>query len=137
MVEANYEQDNSLSSGSAGATGATIRANYVERSMTYYAVEKKEITFLAALNSQTLAFSSVGSFLLSLGLGTAMNRVFAEKLSPAGEVLSSIGAIILIVLSIVFYLLALNAWRLRRAEIAEILSGSATTATVKVQTGAE
>jgi hypothetical protein len=135
MVERDSGNDNSLSAGSSGATGATIRANYVERSLTYYAVEKKEITFLASLNSQTLAFSSAGSFLLSLGIGVAVNRIFAEKLSPAGEVLSSIGAGVLIVIALVFFALGFNSWRIRRNEIQEILSGTATTATVKVQTG--
>jgi len=105
--------------------------------MTYYAVEKKEITLLSSLNSQTLAFSSTGSFLLSLGIGMAINRIFAEKLSPAGEVLSSVGAAVLILLSLIFFGLAFNAWRTRRHEIQEILSGASTTATVKVQAGAE
>ena len=129
--------ENAISVGPTAASGATIRANYVERNVTYYAVERKEITLLSSLNSQTLAFSSTGSFVLSLGIGLAVNRIFADKLSPSGEVLSTVGAGTLIGVSLVFFGLALSAYRTRKTELQEILGSAATTTTVKVQTGAE
>ena len=122
---------------SPGSAGATVRASYVERQMTFYAIDRREITSISIMSGLTLAFCSVGSFLLSLGIGFAASRFFTDTLTPFGEVLSSVGAGILLVLAIVFYILALCVFLKRRSEINDILNGPSTKATVKVQASGE
>lgn len=95
-----------------GGVGATITHTYAERAVRVYGVSESEIDALAMYNTLATVFVAVMSSLIAYAIGIWTNAAFAEKLTPAGEVLSKVVGPWLCVLAGVFALLAIWAiWR--------------------------
>jgi len=87
--------------------GAVIQSVYVTRKSKVYALYDTEVETLSALSDDETTAYSVSSFLCAAAIGILTNFAFAEKLTPEGNLLSKVGAPLLLVGS-VFYL-----WRAR------------------------
>jgi hypothetical protein len=82
-------------------TGATVKTLYVEREVRVFAVHEFEYSSLSNLSAfATIAFAVAGAS-SAYAMGIFTNAVFAEKLSPAGELATKIGAPILLIFAVV------------------------------------
>jgi hypothetical protein len=104
--------------------GATVKTTYVERQVKAFAVFDHEVEVLSSLNTQSTVFFAVGSAAVSYAIGIWTNAGFAQQLTPAGELASTLIAPGLLVVAIVFYGLALSAWWKRRKRLHEIMQHS-------------
>jgi hypothetical protein len=82
-------------------TGATVRTLYVEREVTVFAVHEFEYKSLSNMSLfATFAFAIAGAS-LAYGMGIFTNAIFAEKLTPAGEMATKIAAPVLIIFAVI------------------------------------
>ncbi len=88
--------------------------------MKAFAVFESEIEALASLNTQATIFFSVASGLLSFAVGIWTNATFYEQLSAAGLIATKYLGPLLLLLSAVFYGLAIYASAKRRTTLRSI-----------------
>lgn len=91
----------------AGQRGATIQTAYVGREVKVYGVIESELQSMSMFNTLSTTFFSLSSGSVFCAIGIWANAAFAEKLTPAGEILSTFVARGLVGLAIVFAGLAL------------------------------
>ena len=108
MQENNVAQEIHLTTHTA--QWSYVQPVYVARSMTFYALPESELRSITFMNTLALVSCSVGSFLLSLGLGIVIGGVFSSDISPTAEALMKVVAPILGVLAVVSY--SVGAWAL-------------------------
>lgn len=82
--------------------------------MTAYAVHENELEMLSYLNTQATVFLSVASALASFAFGIWTNAMFAESMTPVGELASTLAAPLLIALSLLFVWLGVFAIKRRQ-----------------------
>jgi hypothetical protein len=102
------------------SVGATISNAYVGRQVKVYAVFETEVETLTSLNAQATVYFSVGSALLSFGVGIWTAALFTEKLSAEAAVATKVGVPILGLLAIASFGLAVSAWYKRKKTIDSI-----------------
>jgi hypothetical protein len=105
-----------------GQRGATVTNSYVGREVMVYAVFETEVDSLSSLNAQATVFFSVGTGLLSFAAAIWINRAFYTDIPPAAQLATSVGAPILLALSVVFFGLAGHAWYSRSKIIRRVRS---------------
>jgi hypothetical protein len=86
----------------AAATGATLHAQYMGRTMKCYPVHETEMDSLASMNTQATAFFSAASAFAAYAVGIWTNASFADKLTATAEVASMMVGPILIVVAFFF-----------------------------------
>jgi hypothetical protein len=69
-------------------TGATMRPQYMGRTMTTYPVSEPEMEQISSLNAQVTTRFSVATLLLGLGTSIWTNAIFVSDMTPAGELAS-------------------------------------------------
>ena len=104
--------------------GATITTAYVGREVKVFGVFETEIDTLSSLNAQSTLFYALSSALASFAVGIWTNAVFYERLTPAGQFATGVGAPILMLIGVVLFIVATNAWWKRKSTIASIKSQS-------------
>jgi hypothetical protein len=90
--------------------------------MKAFAIFEVEMDSLSSLNSQAMAFFSLGSAFFSYAFAIWANASFATALTPTGELAKKFAAPALLVISIVFLLLA-NSARVKRKRTIEEIKG--------------
>ena len=100
--------------------GATMRPQYMGRTMTTYPVSEPEMDQISILSAQVTTRFTVASFLFALGAGIWTNAMFATDLTPEGRLASHYVAPLLLVFSIGFAIAGLWARRNRTSTWAKI-----------------
>lgn len=102
-----------------------VKPIYVERKVTYYAINEEEMHSLSFSEELRTSLFSIGSALCSIAIGIWTNAVFQEKLSPEAIVLSKFFGPILVLLGIVAIIGGLKFSRQRSKLIDKIKRESA------------
>jgi hypothetical protein len=90
---------NNLPTFSDVPSGATMRPQYMGRTMTTYPVSEPEMEQISSLSAQVTTRFSVATLLLGLGASIWINAVFATDLTPAGQLASQYVAPLLLLFS--------------------------------------
>jgi hypothetical protein len=85
----------------ASPAGAVMRPLYMGRDMKFFPVTESELDSFGSMNLEANVFLAVGTSLISASVGIGANHGFAEKSTPAGEVLFYFGCPVLILLGLV------------------------------------
>jgi hypothetical protein len=101
-------------------TGAVVNTTYVPRQMKAFAVYEAELDSLTTQTHTATTFFSVAAALLGYAIGIVTNAMFAEKLTPAGELATKVGVPLLVVLACVFGCLAWQYRTNRQAQLDQI-----------------
>ncbi len=109
------DENKNISISNEAETGALVRTVYATRTMKVYAIPENELRSLSLLNTLSMAFFSASSGFLSFAIGLWVHAAFQSMLTPAGEILSNVGAPIAVVLSLFFGVLSIWAWVTRRS----------------------
>ena len=100
--------------------GAVYHTTYMERRVKIYPLQESELRMVGMFNTLTSVFLSVGSGLLTFGLGLTVQAIFTDKLSGTAEALTYVVAPLCFVLALVFFGLAEWARRSRETEMGNI-----------------
>lgn len=87
--------------------GAIVTTAYAEREVKVFGILESEARMISTFNTLSTTFFSVSSGLVSVAIGIWINGAFAEKPTPAGQLLSSFAAPSLCVLAVVFLVLGI------------------------------
>ncbi len=99
-------------------TGASLRTLYVERTVKAFAVSAHELRSISYWNSLALVFFSLGSGLLTFGLGAWVSVwIQPEPWSAHADVMAKVVFPVSAVIAGVFYLLGLWTLHMRRSEL--------------------
>jgi hypothetical protein len=77
-------------------SGATMRPQYMGRTMVTYPVSEPEMDQISSLSAQVTARFSVATLLLGLAASIWTNAVFVNEMTPAGQLASYYAAPILL-----------------------------------------
>lgn len=109
------DENKNIGISTEAETGALVRTVYATRTMKVYAIPENELRSLSLLNTLSMAFFSASSGFLSFAIGLWINAAFQSTLTPAGKILSIVGAPIAVILSIIFGGLGIWAWKTRKS----------------------
>lgn len=105
-------------------SGATMRPQYMGRTMTTYPVSEPEMDQISMLSAQVTVRFSVASFLLALAAGIWTNAVFATEMTAAGQLASYFVAPLLLLFSVGYAIGGFMARRSRTSAWGRIKSDS-------------
>ena len=94
-------------------TGATMRPQYMGRTMTTYPVSEPEMEQISSLNAQVTVRFSVATFLFGLAASIWTNAMFANELTAAGYLATYYVAPLLLLFSLGYAIGGVVAWRKR------------------------
>lgn len=103
---------------------ALIRVLQTGRNVKAYGVTENEIEQLGMFNTLTTIFFSVGTGVLTFGVGLFVNWIMAGMPSSYGEVLAKVGGSICIIMGVVFYVVGIILRRQRKSTIQRIKTDS-------------
>ena len=109
---------------SSSLHGPAIKTIYTERQVRAFTVLETEFQSLTSLNVQTTVYFSLGSALLSFGLGIWVNAIFYTTLAPIAKLAAVYIAPLFLVLAVVFYGLGIAAYLRRRTALRSIGNNS-------------
>ena len=104
--------------------GAILHTAHVERTVKVYGILESELKSTSLLNSLTIGFSSVGSFLLAVAVSIVVGWQLEPQHTETGNVLLKAVAPLLGILALLAYTGAIMAFLARRSDIARIESES-------------
>lgn len=103
-------------------SGATMRPQYMGRTMTTYPVSEPEMEQISSLSAQITTRFSVATLLLGLAASIWTNAMFVTALTPAGQLASQYVAPLLLLFSFGFAIGGIIARRNRTSTWARIKS---------------
>lgn len=86
-----------------------MHPEYMGRTMKCYPVHETEMDGLAEANGDATAHFAFASACLAFAIGIWTNAAFSEKLTPAGELATTLAAPFLLVMAVFFGVLGLRA----------------------------
>jgi hypothetical protein len=118
-------------------SGATMRPQYMGRTMNCYPVSEPEMEHISSLNALAAAGFSAGTFLLAMGASIWINASFYTELTAEAKVAAKYVAPLLVVFSIICAFGGIWAQRKRKSAWGQIKAESQPVQTVAVAANPE